>query len=473
MDTTDLLYLSLHEASNLVATRQVSPLELTDACIERATKLEGDLNAYITQTFESARDEARAAAEEIAGGRSRGPLHGIPFAVKDLYETAGVLTTGGSRLQQPNVPEEDAETVARLKQAGAVMLGKLNLHEWAMGGTNVNVFFPTPTNPWDRTKIVGGSSGGSAVALAAGYCYGSLGSDTRASIRLPASLCGVTGLKPTWGRVSLRGVIPLVWSLDHAGPMARTAQDCALILNAIAGFDERDPTSADVPVPDYAAQLEPAPASARPLEGVRIGVPRNYFFDADALQPEVLAAVRATQPVFESLGAQLVEVDFPDPDYHSDNQVFNAESAAYHEERLLKRPEELSEAPRQRIAASLELKGVDYARARWRQQEFKHAYGLLMRDVDLVLTPTAAVVAFDIAEVNPLEPAGPGRILARQTAAFNTLGVPAISLPCGFSSSGLPIGLQLAGRAWEEGLVLRAAHAYQGVTDWHRRRPPL
>ena len=215
METTDLVYLSIQEAANLIAARQVSPLELTDACIGRAEQLDGELNAYITRTFETAREEARTATEEIAAGHVRGPLHGIPFALKDLYETAGVLTTGGSKLVKEHVPAEDAETVARLRQAGAIMLGKLNLHEWAMGGTNVNVFFPTPRNPWDQTKIVGGSSGGSAVALAAGFCHGSLGSDTRASIRLPAALCGVTGLKPTWGRVSLRGVIPLVWSLDQ------------------------------------------------------------------------------------------------------------------------------------------------------------------------------------------------------------------------------------------------------------------
>ena len=473
MDTTDLAYLSIQEAANLIAARHVSPLDLTDACIARAEALDGELHGYLTPTFKTAREEARAATEAIAAGHSLGPLHGIPFAIKDLYETAGVRTTGGSRLREEYVPAEDAETVARLKQAGAVMLGKLNLHEWAMGGTNVNVFFPTPKNPWDPRKIVGGSSGGSALALAAGYCYGSLGSDTRASIRLPASLCGITGLKPTYGRVSLRGVIPLVWSLDHAGPMARSAADCALILNAIAGYDERDPTSVDVPVPDYVAYLEPAAATGRPLENVRIGVPTNFFFDEAVVTPEVIAAVFATRLVFESLGAEMVEVDFPDPEYHQDNMIFNAEAAAYHEERLRERPEELSDAPRQRVAASLELKAVDYARARWRQQEFKQKLHLLMRDVDLILTPTAAVTAFDIADVDPAEPAGPGRILARQTAPFNTLGVPAISVPCGLSGAGLPIGLQLSGRWWEEGLVLRAAHAYQGVTDWHRKRPPL
>jgi aspartyl-tRNA(Asn)/glutamyl-tRNA(Gln) amidotransferase subunit A len=381
-----------------------------------------------------------------------------------------VRTTGGSKILEEQDPEEDPDAVERLKKARAVMIGKLNLHEWAMGGTNVNYFFPTPKNPWDQTKVTGGSSGGSGLALAAGYCYGSLGSDTRGSIRMPASLCGVTGLKPTWGRVSLRGVIPLVWSLDHAGPMARTAEDCALILNAIAGFDERDPTTVDVPVPDYAAYLEPASTASKPLDGMRIGVPGNFFFNESVVEPDVLAAVRATIPVFESLGASVTEIEFPDPDYHADNQVFGAETAAYHEERLRERPQELSELPRQRVASSMALSGVEYARARWRQVEFKHKLQLLMRDVDLTLTPTSPVVALNIADV---EPAGPGRILARHTSPFNTLGVPVISLPCGFSAAGLPIGLQLSGRWWEEGLVLRAAHAYQQVTDWHLRRPPL
>ena len=287
---------------------------------------------------------------------------------------------------------------------------------------------------------------------------------------MPAACCGITGLKPTYGRVSLRGVIPLVWSLDHAGPMTRTAEDCAIILNAIAGFDERDPTTADVPVPDYVAYLQSASSPQKPLEHVRIGVPRNFFFDEDVVDPEVAAAVQATVPVLESLGATFVEVDFPDPDYHLDNMMFNAETAAYHEERLKSRPEELSELPRQRVRAAMDFSSMEYARARWRQMEFKHAVHLLMREVDLILTPTSPVLPLKIAEV---EPAGPGRILARHTSPFNTLGVPVISMPCGFSQSGLPIGAQLSGRWWEEGLVLRAAHAYQQETDWHLRRPPL
>src|SRR3982751_984821 len=253
--SSDLAYLTLREASDLLDGRKVSPVELTEACIARAEALEPRLNAYITRTFDTARQEASAAEAEIAAGRRKGPLHGVPFAIKDLYETAGVTTTAGSALREHYVPAEDAETVRRLKEAGVVILGKLSLHEWAMGGTNVQSYYPTPRNAWDTVRITGGSSGGSGTALAAGYCYGSLGSDTRGSIRIPASLCGVSGVKATYGRVSLRGVVPLNWSLDHAGPLARTATDCALILNAIAGYDPADPTTADLAVPDFTAFL--------------------------------------------------------------------------------------------------------------------------------------------------------------------------------------------------------------------------
>ncbi|HEX5141094.1 MAG TPA: amidase [Dehalococcoidia bacterium] len=470
MERDQLAYLSIAEASALVARREVSPLDLADAVIARAEALDDNLHAYITRTFETARVEAKNATNDIAAGKSKGPLHGIPFAIKDIYETAGVETTAGSKLQTPNVPKEDAHTIALLKQAGAVMLGKLNLHEWAMGGTNVNYFFPTPKNPWDQTRITGGSSGGSGLALAAGFCYGSLGTDTRGSIRMPASACGITGLKPTYGRVSIRGIIPLVWSLDHSGPMARSAEDCAMVLNAIAGFDAQDPTSVDAPVPDYVDFLKPSAPDSHPLEGVRIGVPRNFFFDEEEVDAEILAAVRATFDVFAGLGATMVEVDFPDPEYHSDNMLFNAESAAYHEERLRERPEELSPLPRERVRSSQSITGMDYARARWRQAEFKQKAAVMFRDIDLVVTPTVPVSPLKIADI---EPAGPGRVMGRHTSPFNILHVPTISLPCGFTSDGLPVGLQIAGRWWEEGLVLRAAHAYQGVTDWHRRRPSL
>lgn len=470
MEATDLAYLSIRQAANLIQTRQVSPSELTEACIDRAQSLDGELHAYLATTFETAREQAKAATDAIAAGERRGLLHGIPFGIKDLYDIEGVPTTGGARLREPSNAAKDARSIELLREAGAVFLGKLNLHEWAMGGSNVNYFYPTPRNPWNREYVTGGSSGGSGLALAAGFCLGSLGSDTRGSIRMPASLCGVTGIKPTHGRVSLRGVIPLVWSLDCAGPMARDAYDCALILNAIAGYDEEDPITAEVPVPDYVAALEPAHSGAKPLEGLRIGLPRSFFFDEDAVDAEIIEAVRATLPVFQSLGAEVVEIDFPDPEAYQDNRAFDAESAAYHEERYHNRPEELSDLPRQRVGSNLELKAIEYARARWRQQVFKQKVHHVFREVDLILTPTSPVPGLLIAEV---EPAGPGRILARHTSPFNTLHTPVASLPCGFVSGGLPVGLQLAGRWWEESVVLRAAHAYQQVTDWHLRRPSL
>ncbi len=468
MIDTNLIYLSLAEAARLIEKREVSPLDLTDACIARAEALDDTLHAYLTMTFETARQEAKAAGEEIAAGRCRGPLHGIPFAVKDLYDTAGVLTTYGSRVTEHNVPTEDARTVELLKQAGVVMLGKLNLHEWAMGGTNISEYYPTPRNPWDTERITGGSSGGSGAALAAGYCYGSLGTDTRGSIRIPATHNSITGIKATWGRVSIRGIAPLNWSLDHSGPMARTAEDCALILNVIAGYDERDPTSADMPVPDYAASLTP-----QRLDGVRVGVPRNFFFDPDVVEPVMVTTTRTAGEVFASLGAEVVDVDFPEGIEFQLNSAFFAEASWAHESRFKEHPEMYATTIRQRLANSTGISGVDYVRDRWRQLEAQQAMRHLLRDIDLILTPTSPILPPKIAEVDTSPTSTLNPLLLRHTSPFNITANPAISLPGGFSEDGLPIGVQLAGRWWEEGLVLRAAHAYQQVTDWHQQRPPL
>jgi aspartyl-tRNA(Asn)/glutamyl-tRNA(Gln) amidotransferase subunit A len=463
---SNLIYLSLAEAAKLIETREVSPLELTDACIARAEALDATLHAYLTMTFDTARKEARAAGEDIAAGNYRGPLHGIPFAIKDLYETAGVVSTAGSQLREHYVPAEDARTVELLKQAGIVMLGKLNLHEWAMGGTNVNEYYPTPRNPWDLERVTGGSSGGSGAALAAGYCYGSLGTDTRGSIRIPAALNGITGIKPTWGRVSIRGIVPLNWSLDHSGPMARTAEDCALILNVIAGYDERDPTTADVPVPDYAASLAP-----QRLEGVRIGIPRNFFLDSNIVEPVMVSATRAAGEALASLGAEVVDIDFPDGIDFEQSRAFFAEATWYHAEQFKEHPEMYGKTIQQRMIDNAGITGADYVRDRMRQLELQQAVRHLMRDIDLVLTPTSPIIAPKIAEVDTSIPGG--TILARNTSPFNVAAVPTISMPAGFSPEGQPIGVQLSGRWWEEGLVLRAAHAYQQVTDWHKKRPPL
>ena len=462
MAAPDPTQLSLTEAAASIANRELSPQELTEACIARCEVLDPKLNAYITPTFESARQEAKAATDEIAAGRGRGPLHGIPFALKDLYETAGVLTTAGSRLREKHIPSNDAHVVTLLKQAGVVFLGKLTMHEWALGATNINPFFPTPRNPWNLDRITGGSSGGAGAAVSAGLCIGSLGSDTRGSIRTPASFCGISGLKPTYGRVSLRGVVPLNWSLDHPGPMARTASDCALILQSIAGYDDEDPTSVDLPVPDYSVNLEQG------IKGLRIGVPTNFFFDAEAVAPEVAATVRATGSLFASLGADVKDVVFPDLAFGA-NDVFLADAAAYHEAHLSDRPEEISDVIRGRLSGAINIRAIDYSRARYQQLELKLALRKLFQEIDLLLTPTEPFVAPTFAQAAGLT----SLVLLRNTGPFNVAGIPAISVPCGFDADGLPIGLSLAGRPWEEEAVLRAAHAYQEATDWHRRRPPV
>jgi aspartyl-tRNA(Asn)/glutamyl-tRNA(Gln) amidotransferase subunit A len=464
MPDSTLADLSLSEASDLIAAGKVSPLELTEACIARSEALEPLLNAFFTRTFDTALAEARSATEAIASGRRFGPLHGIPFGLKDLYETAGVRTTAGSKVREHYVPEADAYTVERLKQAGVVLLGKLNMHEWALGGTNINVWYPSPRNPWDTGRVTGGSSGGSGAAVAAGLCFGALGSDTRGSIRIPAALCGVTGIKATYGRVSIRGVVPLNWSLDHAGPLARTARDCALVLQAIAGYDDLDPTCVDRPVDDYTSGIGAG------IAGLRVGIPDRFFFDEDVTEPDVAAAVRDGARVLESLGATVSTIEYPDLSLYADNGAFLADAAAYHEQTLADRPDDYAPIIGTRLRDALTLRAVDYSRARYKQLELKRAMKHVFEQVDLVLTPTSPIVAplFPDESPMPLQ-----NLLVRNTGSFNASGGPVISLPCGFSREGLPIGMSLAGRDWEEALVLRAAHAYQQATDWHARRPPI
>jgi aspartyl-tRNA(Asn)/glutamyl-tRNA(Gln) amidotransferase subunit A len=346
------------------------------------------------------------------------------------------------------------------------------MHEWALGTTNINAAFPTVRNPWDTARVTGGSSGGSAAGLAGQMFLGTLGSDTGGSIRMPASLCGITGIKPTYGRVSLRGVLPLAWSLDHAGPMARSAEDCAILLQAIAGFDAADPLSVDAPVPDYRAGIDAG------VSGLRIGLPRSFFFDETALDPEVLAAVRAAAEVFRKLDATVVEVEMDELVPPDDITTFMAEAVAYHRDRYLEAPEKFGPSLRIRLERSSMATGMDYADARYRQAQAKQRLREVFQQVDVILTPTSVVTAGLIPDVAD-EPSFaalngyPSGLYGRNTRSFNITGVPAMSLPCGFTSGGLPIGLQLAGAWWQEATVLRAAHAYQQATDWHRRLPEL
>jgi aspartyl-tRNA(Asn)/glutamyl-tRNA(Gln) amidotransferase subunit A len=464
LPAAELTGLSLSAAARLVAERAVSPVELTAAAIARAEALQPHLHAYITRTFESALADAQTATAEIAAsGAPRSPLHGIPVTLKDNYETAGVRTTAGSHTLQDHVPARDAHVVAKLKTAGAIMLGKVTLHERGMGGTNINPAFGTPRNPWDLDRITGGSSGGSAASVAAGLCFASLGTDSRGSVRIPAALCGVTGLKPTYGRISIRGVIPYCWSLDHAGPLARSVEDSALVLQAVAGFDPLDPTSVNQPVPDYTASL------TNGVQGLRIGIPRAYFFDGPTVDPEVTAIVLAAAAAIGDLGASVVDIEFPDPPHHLDDGAFEAEAAASCAAELRRGGVGFGPDVQARLMRAQAVTGTEYAQARHRQIELKRALDQVFEHIDLVLTPTCPVTAPRIDEVEAMTSASP--ILSRHTRVFNTAGLPTISIPCGLSSAGLPVGLSLTGRAWQETVVLAAAHAYQSATDWHRHQP--
>jgi aspartyl-tRNA(Asn)/glutamyl-tRNA(Gln) amidotransferase subunit A len=460
----NLTFLTLADAAGRLARRELSPVELAEACLERIDRLDGRLNCFITLTAEAALDRARQAEAEIRRGDLLGPLHGIPLALKDLYETAGVRTTAGSSFFREYVPAQDAAVVARLKAAGAVLLGKLNLHEIALGVTNNNPHFGACRNPWNLERVSGGSSGGSGAALAAGLCLGSLGSDTGGSIRIPASLCGVVGLKPTYGRTSLRGVFPLSWNLDHAGPMARRARDAAILLQAIAGYDPEDPASVDAPVDDYLGGIEAG------VRGWRVALADDEFFTR--ADDEVLAAVRAAGQVFQALGARVETVEFPGGREAAVNNglMVPCDGAAFHRERLESHPEGFGADVLQRLTAGAAVTSSEYVLARRAQSVFRRQFASFFAGYDLLLTPATPVAAPPITGPDAVEQA---RRLTRFTAPFNQSGLPALSLPCGFTREGLPVGLQIVGPPWGEARLLRAAHAYEQATEWHLRTPEL
>jgi aspartyl-tRNA(Asn)/glutamyl-tRNA(Gln) amidotransferase subunit A len=458
----NLTQLTLSEASDLLHQRQISPLEMTRACLERIELLDGRLHCFITLTAISALEQARQAEADIRKGKT-GELRGIPLALKDMFETARVRTTAGSKIFTAFVPEKDAAAVEKLISAGAVMLGKLNLHEIALGVTNENPHYGDCLNPWDENHISGGSSGGAAAALAAGLCFGALGTDTGGSIRIPSSLCGVVGLKPTRGRVSLRGVIPLSWSLDHAGPMARRVRDVAILYKAIAGYDPGDPFSVKVPVKDVLTHL------ADGVQGWRVALARDsYFDDADA---DVLEAVQQAAVVFEGLGAQVSEVPFPGA---SEAAQFNAlitqsEAAAFHHDRLASQPEDFGEDVLKRLRAGAAYTSFETILARAAQPVLRRQIERFFESYDILLTPTTPISA-PLRGGDAVERA---RLLTRFTAPFNLTGLPALSLPCGFAKNGLPVGLQIVSRPWADAEVLRVGQAYEQSTEWHLRQPGL
>jgi aspartyl-tRNA(Asn)/glutamyl-tRNA(Gln) amidotransferase subunit A len=455
---------SILEIAEQVKKRVVSPVELTRDCLQRIERLNSTLNAFITITAESARSQARQAEQDIQHGRWRGPLHGIPLALKDILDTAGVRTTAASALFKERIPAEDAEVVRRLKDAGAVLLGKQNLHEFAYGGSSMVSYYGEVHNPWNPAYIAGGSSGGSAAAVAAGLCYGAIGTDTAGSIREPAALCGVVGLKPTYGRVSAWGVIPLSWSLDHVGPIAATVADAAVILQAIAGFDATDINSEDIPVADYVAGLGNRPKT------LRIGVPRAYFFEG--LDAEIESAVKQALSVLSTLGADIREIQLEAP---TDRTVQSAESYAYHAEHVTRTPELYQTETLRRIRTGADVSGTDYIHRRRELEKARREITKAFESVDVVITPTTPAPPPPIAQLkeNPDQLRPAEILLLRNTRPVNAWGLPAISVPCGFTPGGLPIGLQIVGPHWGEALVLQLAYSYEQATDWHKRRSEL
>jgi aspartyl-tRNA(Asn)/glutamyl-tRNA(Gln) amidotransferase subunit A len=451
---------TISELAPRLRSRQISPVELTRECLGRIDKLNSALNAFITVTAESALVEARAAEAEIARGEWRGPLHGIPIGLKDLIDTAGVRTTSASKLHATRVPIEDAEVVRRMRSAGAVILGKNNLHEFAYGGSSLISHFGEVHNPWDRGRITGGSSGGSAAAVVAGMGYAAIGTDTAGSVREPAALCGCVGLKATYGRVPSRGVIPLSLSLDHVGPLARSVADVAIVLQAIAGFDAADITTAEIPVADYLSGMKESPAR------LRVGVPRDYFFDD--LDVEVASAMNHALDAIRTIAAEVKEVRLDVP---TDRTLQKAESYANHAESVAKNPELYDPETVRRIRSGENVSAVEYIEQRRELEAARRRIRSIFSDVDVLVTPTTPMPAPAIAglKASP-EALRPAELrLLRNTRPFNVWGLPAISVPCGFTQSGLPIGLQIAGPPWREDMVLQLAYAYEQATAWHKR----
>ena len=444
------------ETAKLLRNRSLSPVELLEQSLARIEKLNPTLNAFITVMADSALAEARQAEAEILVGDWRGPLHGIPIGLKDLIDTAGVRTTAASGVFKDRIPQADAEVVRRLKSAGAVMLGKQNLHEFAYGGSSIISYYGEVRNPWNPAHITGGSSGGSAAAVAAGLGYAAIGTDTAGSIREPASQCGVVGLKPTYGRVSARGVIPLSQSLDHVGPITRAVSDAAIILRAIA-----EPAPGAETLPDFVSSMN----SQSPL---RVGVPREFFYED--LDPEVAAAMEEAFLVVKSLAAEMREMSLP---VDTDRTLQTAEAYLYHVPFLEKTPELYQPESLRRIQAGNGISWAAYTNGLRQLKEQRHEIGKIFEKIDLLVTPATPIPApvidelkkdFDLLRPREL-------LLLRNTRLFNVWGLPAISVPCGFTRAGLPIGLQIAGPHWGEATVLQLAYAYEQATEWHNRQP--
>jgi|CXWL01.1.fsa_nt_gi aspartyl-tRNA(Asn)/glutamyl-tRNA(Gln) amidotransferase subunit A len=459
---TDLTSLSLTEASARIRARATTPTQLVQACLARTDIYNRKLNAYITVMRDQALAQARELDAEQAAGRLRGPLHGIPIALEDNIDTVGTRTTAASAVFDERVPTGDAEVTRRLKAAGAIVIGKANLHEFAMGGTSATSYYGPVRNPWALDRSTGGSSGGSAAAVSAGLCFGALGTDTGGSIRTPAAHCGVVGLKPSYGLVSIRGVVPLTLSLDHCGPIAGSVEDAAMMLNVLAGYDRLDIASVEHPKEDYLAALK------QPVSGFKLGIPRAPFFDL--LDDDVAKAVGEAIGVLAKMTGGVKDVTLPP----TSDIALPAEAYAYHEEFISSTPNRYMLPTRRTLQGRTNLKASEYVRARWRLDLLRRTIDDSFSDVDLVVLPTRRRIPRTVtAAIKREDSTTPSNPELENTTSFNVYGIPAISVPCGFTTSGIPIGLMIAGPRFSEGRVLALARAYEQATEWHKRKPKL
>ena len=462
----DVCDLPLVEVAERIRGRDLSPVELTERVLARIAALDARFNAFVTVLGERALAEARVAEREIAAGAYRGPLHGVPVSVKDLFFTKGIRTTAGSRVLADHIPDHDATVVERLRAAGAVLIGKTNMLEFAYAAVHDD--YGPSLNPWDTTRSSSGSSSGSAVAVATGMGFGSIGSDTGGSIRLPAAYNGIVGLKPTYGRVSRHGGIPVSWSADHFGPMTRTVADAAAMLTAIAGEDPADPTSGRVPVPDYLAEIDAGVA------GVRIGIADAYL--RRHVDPEVARLVEAGIAALERLGASIVEIAPPPPAEAVPGllAILMPEATAYHLPWLRERPQDYGPAVRERLELGAVTPAVSYVQAQQVRRRCTDEFLRAMADVDVLITPAAPTAATplegDLITGDEADPDVLAALIAF-SGPFNLTGFPALSIPCGFTETGLPVGMQLVAKPWQEAALFAVAHSYESATGWHRRMP--
>jgi aspartyl-tRNA(Asn)/glutamyl-tRNA(Gln) amidotransferase subunit A len=466
MDWNELVYLTIAEAAAGLRRKEFSSLEITEACLKRIAALDSKLHSFISVTADRALESARQADQELSTGVNRGPLQGIPVALKDLYMTKGLRTTCHSAVLANWVPAYDATAVAKLHQAGTVFLGKLAMHEFAFGGPSIDAPFPAARNPWNTAHIPGGSSSGSGAALAAGFCFGALGSDTGGSIRTPSSHCGIVGIKPTYGRVSRYGVIPLSWSLDHAGPMARSVEDCAILLQILAGYDSQDNASANLAVPNFRTGLKDG------IKNLRVGVPRQNWFDENlGIDPQTEAIFNQALKVLADLGAKIIDIDGkPFSLARKANQtILVCEAYAYHEQTLRKVPTKFGTSVRRRILEGAFLDAADYLTAQRARAVIKRQIQANFSQVDVFAVPGAPrpPEAFDSLDPNEQN------LRPSFTNPFNLTGLPVISVPCGLTANNLPAGIQIAAPAFEEATCFRVAYAYEQATEWHKRRPSI